>query len=416
MSKSAASLPLAALTLLFMLAACGTSPPRKDEPSPVSVPALTPSPPALSTPPTPDKLDQTLQAVSFSDLPGWQNDDLRQAWPAWLASCEALVKRPRWQELCQSASLINGADEKAVRAYFETRFVPHKVTNPDGSVTGMVTGYYEPLLRGARKRGGLYQTALYRPPEDLLTVDLAGLYPELKNLRLRGRIVGNRVVPYSSRADLVQQNALVGKELLWVDNAVEAFFLQVQGSGRVYLEDTKETVRLAYADQNGHPYKSIGRYLVNRGEMTLDQASAQSITAWAAANPEREQELLNANPSFVFFREEKLGDPSIGPKGALAVPLTPQRSLAVDPQFIPLGSPVFLASTLPGSDVPLRRLMMAQDTGGAIRSPVRADFFWGFGADAGELAGKMKQAGMLWVMIPHFMLEQIARQRTAPSH
>lgn len=377
----------------------------------VSMPPVTPSPSASTTVPTPEKVAQTLQAVSFLDLPGWQDDDLGQAWPAWLASCEALTKRPGWQELCQAASLVNGTDEKAVRAYFETRFVPHKVSNPDGSVSGMVTGYYEPLLRGARKRGGQFQTALYGAPEDLLTIDLAGLYPELKNLRLRGRIVGNKVVPYFSRADLVQQNALAGKELLWVDNAVEAFFLQVQGSGRVCLEDTKETVRLAYADQNGHPYKSIGRYLVNRGEMTLDQASAQSIMAWAAANPGREQELLNANPSFVFFREEKLGNPSIGPKGALGVPLTPQRSIAVDPQFIPLGSPVFLASTLPNSDVPLRRLMMAQDTGGAIRNPVRADLFWGFGSDAGELAGKMKQAGMLWVMIPHSMAQQIARQK-----
>jgi membrane-bound lytic murein transglycosylase A len=227
-----------------------------------------------------------------------------------------------------------------------------------------------------------------------------GLYPELKNMRLRGRLVGNKVVPYFSRADMTQQDSLAGKELLWVDNAIDAFFLQVQGSGRVYLEESKETVRVAYAEQNGHPYKSIGRYLVDRGELKLEQASAQGIMAWAAANPGRQQELLNANPSFVFFKEEKLVDPSKGPKGALGVPLTPQRSIAIDPQFIPLGAPVFLATSQPGSDTPLRRLMLAQDTGGAIRNAVRADYFWGFGAEAGQLAGKMKQAGMLWVLLP----------------
>lgn len=350
--------------------------------------------------PVPAKPAAPLKPVSFADLPGWQEDDLRQAWPALLASCSVLVKKPLWQEPCKIANTINPADAVALRAYFEMYYVPHQVSNADSTVTGMITGYYEPLLRGARSRGGPYQTALYRVPEDLLTIDLAGLYPELKNMRLRGRLVGNKVVPYFSRADMTQQDSLAGKELLWVDNAIDAFFLQVQGSGRVYLEESKETVRVAYAEQNGHPYKSIGRYLVDRGELKLEQASAQGIMAWAAANPGRQQELLNANPSFVFFKEEKLVDPSKGPKGALGVPLTPQRSIAIDPQFIPLGAPVFLATSQPGSDTPLRRLMLAQDTGGAIRNAVRADYFWGFGAEAGQLAGKMKQAGMLWVLLP----------------
>jgi membrane-bound lytic murein transglycosylase A len=171
------------------------------------------------------------------------------------------------------------------------------------------------------------------------------------------------------------------------------------------LVDTGETVRVAYADQNGHPYRSIGRYLVDKGEMTLDQASAQNIKAWAVANPTRRQELLNANPSYVFFREETLADLSKGPKGALGVPLTAQRSIAVDAQFVPLGAPVFLATTQPASDAPLRKLVLAQDTGGAIKSPARADYFWGFGAQAGEKAGKMKQRGAMWVLLP----------RTAPA-
>jgi membrane-bound lytic murein transglycosylase A len=198
----------------------------------------------------------------------------------------------------------------------------------------------------------------------------------------------------------MQSNALLGKEIVWVDDPIEAFFLQVQGSGRVQLAGSNEIVRLAYGDQNGQPYKSIGRYLVDKGELTLDQASAQNIKAWVIANPARQQELLNANPSYVFFKEEKISDPRIGPKGALGVPLTPQRSIAIDPQYIPLGAPVFLATTQPNSKTPLQRLVMAQDTGGAIKNAVRADYFWGFGAQAGDKAGRMKQRGAMWVLLP----------------
>jgi membrane-bound lytic murein transglycosylase A len=287
-----------------------------------------------------------------------------------------------------------------VRRFIESNFIPHQLRNLDGNSTGTVTGYYEPLLRGSRTRGGPFQTALHRPPADLLNVDLGGLYPELKNLRLRGRLAGNRVVPYYSRAELERENRLAGAELLWVDSQVEAFFLQIQGSGRVWLEDAREMVRVAYADQNGHAYRSIGRYLIDRGELTLEQASMQGIKAWVDAHPSRAQELLNANPSYVFFKEEKIVDAGVGPKGALGVPLTARRSIAVDPQFIPLGAPVFLSTTQPNSQIPLRRLMLAQDTGGAIRNPVRADFFWGFGPEAGESAGKMKQPGEMWVLLP----------------
>jgi membrane-bound lytic murein transglycosylase A len=341
-----------------------------------------------------------LKPVAFTALPGWEKDDLRQAWPAFMASCEVLAKKPDWKEPCTIARDVNAANEKAMRLFFESFFVPHQVINQDGSDTGMVTGYYEPLLRGARKRGGPYQTPLYRAPDDLLTIDLTSVYPELKGMRLRGRLAGNKVLPYPARAEMIEFDTLAGKELLWVDDPIEAFFLQVQGSGRVQLSDTKETVRVAYADQNGHPYKSIGRYLVDKGEMTLDQASAQSIKAWFVSHPSRQQELLNANPSYVFFKEEKLTDPNRGPKGSLGVPLTPQRSIAVDIQFVPLGVPVFLATTHPNKDTPLQRLMMAQDTGGAIKNAVRADYFWGFGAEAGEKAGKMKQRGMMWVLLP----------------
>lgn len=385
-----------------LLAACVTPPARPPAPAPVAAPPAPPAPPP-APPPTgvaAAKPADYLRRVSFADIPGWEDDDLRDAWPALLASCSALNARPAWQEACANVSAVNASDAAAVRSFIESNFIPHQLRNLDGNTTGTVTGYYEPLLRGARSRGGVFQTALHRPPPDLLTIDLAGLYPELKSLRLRGRVAGNKVVPYYTRAEMERQGLLAGAELLWVDNPVEAFFLQVQGSGRVLLEDTLEVVRVAYADQNGHPYRSIGRYLVDRGELTLDQASMQGIKAWVDAHPSRLQELLNANPSYVFFKEEKIVDPGKGPKGALGVPLTAQRSIAVDPQFIPLGAPVFLSTTLPNSQSPLRRLMLAQDTGGAIRNPVRADFFWGFGPDAGEMAGRMKQPGQMWVLLP----------------
>jgi len=365
-------------------------------------PAATAPKPSQPVPPATAEVKpvEILRPVTFAELPGWAADDPREAWPALLQSCDALVKREAWKEVCTIARGIDGKDGAAVRNYFETQFVPYRAANQDGNETGLVTGYYEPLLRGARKRGGPYQTPLYRVPEDLLTIDLAGVYPDLKNMRLRGRVVGNKVIPYHSRAELIQSGALDGKELVWVDDPIEAFFLQVQGSGRVYLADTKETIRVAYADQNGHPYRSIGRYLVDKGEMTVEQASAQSIKAWYAANPARQEELLNANPSFVFFKEEKVTDPKRGPKGALGVPLTPERSIAIDPQFVPLGAPVYLSTTQPNSTVPFQRLMVAQDTGGAIRGAVRVDVFWGFGHDAGEKAGRMKQRGNVWVLLP----------------
>jgi membrane-bound lytic murein transglycosylase A len=243
---------------------------------------------------------------------------------------------------------------------------------------------------------------LHRPPADLLTIDLSSLYPELAGQRVRGRLQpsdkGMLVVPYWPRAEMTEER-LRGAELVWVDDPIEAFFLQVQGSGRVRFGDGS-MIRVGYADTNGHPYRSIGRVLVDRGELALEQASMQGITAWARANPQRVAELLNQNPSYVFFRELPLGDPSAGPVGALGVPLTPGYSVAVDPRFIPLGAPVVISSEHPASGAPLRRLMLAQDTGGAIRGPLRFDFFWGFGADAAAPAGRQRHDVQAWLLVP----------------
>lgn len=346
---------------------------------------------------------KTLEAVSWSEVSGWMDDDPGAAWETFLRSCIRLKAQSAWRESCaQAEQLPAGA---SVRDFFETHFLPYRVANADGSVQGVVTGYYEPLLRGSRRKEGPYRYPLYAAPEDLLIVDLAEINPELKHLRLRGRLEGRRVVPYYPRAEIERGlPALAGKELLWVDDSVDLFFLQIQGSGRVRL-DTGELVRVGYADQNGQPYKSIGRNLVEQGELKLEQASMQGIKAWGAANPAKLDALLNQNPSYVFFRElpKAEGGQSSnvdGPVGALGVALTPERSIAVDPSRIPLGAPVFLATTWPDSTQPLQRLVLAQDTGGAIRGAVRADYFWGFGEAAGAQAGRMRQSARMWVLLP----------------
>lgn len=384
---------LVSLAAAALLAGCAGTPlpPGRLAPPVVMPPPV--GPVAIPAPATP-----LMTPTVFDALPGWRQDDVRQAWPAFAASCSVLAKQADWQAACAAARAVDGRNASAVRAFFETWFVPNQLRAPDGADTGLVTGYYEPMLHGARRGGGAYQTPLYQAPDDLVTVDLASVYPALKGMRLRGRLVGNKVVPYGTRADIARAG-VAGKELVWVDDPVEAFFLEVQGSGRVQL-DTGETVRIAYADQNGHPYKAIGKWLVEQGELTPASVSAQAIKAWIAAHPQRRDELLNVNPSYVFFREERLPDASVGPKGALGVALTPGRSVAVDAAFVPLGAPLFLATTEAGSATPMQRLVMAQDTGGAIKGAVRADFFYGFGADAANRAGLMKQRGAVWVLVP----------------
>jgi membrane-bound lytic murein transglycosylase A len=393
------------IALVSLLSACSTEP--QPQPQPAQPPVTMPPPlgPVVAPPPpepppaAPAEPVAPLTPTTFAALPGWQQDDVRQAWPAFRQSCSVLASRQAgWKTPCAAASSVDGADRAAVRRFFETYFVPNQVRNPDGTDNGLITGYYEAMLYGARKRGGAFQTPLYRVPDDLITVDLGSIYPDLKNRRLRGRLSGNTVIPYGSRAE-IDRAPLSGKELLWVSDPVDAFFLEVQGSGRVQL-DGGETVRVGYADQNGHPYKAIGRWFVEQGIMTPDQVSAQSIRAWIAANPSRRQELLNVNPSYIFFTETRVADPNVGPRGALNVPLTPGRSIAIDRTILPLGAPVWLSTTMPKDGAPLQRLVMGQDVGGAIRGAVRADFFFGFGPEATDNAGLMKQRGTMWVLLP----------------
>lgn len=328
-------------------------------------------------------------------------------WPAFLQSCQALAAVAAWKDPCSRAGAVDGRSAAAIRRFFGTGFDAYRVRTegpPEGKVAeardrGLVTGYYEPLLKGSRRPSAKFRVPLYRVPPDLVAIDLAGTHPELAGLRLRGRMQNGRIVAYPTRGEIMRSNLLRGHELLWVDDPIDAFFLQVQGSGRVQLDDGA-IARVAYADTNGHPYRSIGRWLVDAGELTIDQASMQGIKAWAALNPKRLDQLLEQNPSFVFFRELPLGDPASGPKGALGVPLTPHASLAVDARFIPLGAPLLLASVNPATGAPFVRPMVAQDTGSAIRGPLRFDYFWGFGAEAGERAGRHKHEGNAWLLVP----------------
>ncbi len=398
MSKLQTAVAVASL----VLAAC-TMPLRPTSPGVAAPPAACPpcAESAADKPAAP-VFSRVFTPATWSDLPGWQEDDLAAAWPAFLKTCQALRNRPAgapWQQACAHAAEVDARSGETIRRYFENVLQPYAVSTDDrGAVEGMVTGYYEPLLQGSRQRDKRNLYPVHGVPDNLLTVELGDLFPELKGKRVRGRVEGNKVVPYWSRGEIVAQGKhLPAKTLAWVDDAVELFFLQIQGSGRIRLPDGS-LLRVNYADQNGHPYRSIGRLLVERGDLKLEEASMQGIQAWARANPVRLDELLNANPSYVFFREMPASDD--GPLGALGVPLTAERSIAVDPRSIPLGAPVFLATTRPNSAQPLNRLMLAQDTGGAIRGAVRADFFWGFGKEAGNLAGRMKQRGRMWVLLP----------------
>lgn len=344
-----------------------------------------------------------LKPAKWQEVEGLQLDNLSLAWPAWMQSCSTLVNKISWQKACHAAEKLNSQtiskpSSKAVQAYFRQYFSVYKAMNEDGVDTGLITGYYEPLLRGSRTKSAQYPYPLYASPDDLITVELDALFPELKFKRVRGRLVGNKLVPYYNRAEIeTETSPIKGLEFVYIDDIIDVFFLQIQGSGLVQLDDG-EQIHVGYANQNGHNYSSIGRLLIERGELTLPQASMQGIKHWARNNLPKVRELLNNNPSYVFFRELPAGLP--GPLGALGVPILAERSVAVDPKFVPLGAPVFLSTTEPNSNKPLNRLVMAQDTGGAIKGGVRADFFWGAGAEAGARAGAMKQTGKIWVFLP----------------
>ncbi len=345
---------------------------------------------------------QTLTRATWDELPGWTQDNHAEALPALLTSCRVMVKQAAWRDVCVAAAAVTDKSRAAARLFFEQAFTPYRVTNPDGTVEGLATGYFEPTLRGSRTRSARNRYPVYGTPDDILTLDPGLLTPELKANAPRGRLESGRVVPYYTRAQIdTDPSPLRGKEIAWVENAIDLFFLQVQGSGRITLTGNGESgvMRIGFAEHNGHPYRSIGRVLIERGELSAERASMQGIKAWARSNPARLSELLQQNPRYVFFRE--LTDAATSPPGAMGTPLTPERSVAIDPRYVPLGAPVHIATTWPNTSKPLQRLMLAQDTGGAIRGAVRIDYFWGAGDKAAQEAGRMQQSTRLWVLLPH---------------
>jgi membrane-bound lytic murein transglycosylase A len=321
-------------------------------------------------------------AVDWAELPGWQADRAAELWPALLRGCE----RPAsgWERVCAAARSAPPANDAAARAWLQQWLRPYRVETPEGATEGLATGYYEPLVEASRQPRGAMRVALHQPPADLATRR-----------------------PYWTRQQLdtlpAAQASLRGRELAYVADPLDLLVLQIQGSGRLAVTEpdgSRRLVRAAFAGHNDQPYKSVGRWLVEQGQLRLEQASWPGIKAWARANPARLNEMLWANPRVVFFREEPLPDPAAGPRGGQGVPLTPGRSIAVDPQSIPYGTPVWIDTTEPLSSTPLQRVVMAQDTGSAITGAVRADYFWGWGEQAEQQAGRMKQPLRLWALWP----------------
>jgi membrane-bound lytic murein transglycosylase A len=393
--------------------------------------AIQPAPPAVPVPaPTPTPPLLRLDAVQFSELQDWSQSDLRRALQAFQRSCAVLAARPddaplggvnysgtagEWRQACSVGTPASTDDPETARRFFESEFVPYRVTPGVGA--GFFTGYYEPLLRGSRTRHDSYQTPLYAVPGDLVNVDLGLFRENLKGQRIVGKVMDGRLVPYPTRADIESRTGAV--PILFVDDPIDAYFLQVQGSGRVLLDDGT-VVRAAYAGQNGRPYISIGRILIQRGELTLETSSMQTIRAWLLAHPGQAQQLMNENPSFVFFTEQPIGDPSLGAVGAQGVPLIPEASLAVDLTVHALGVPAWIETTAPDPDLTkpdhiFNRLLVMQDTGGAIRGPVRGDVYWGYSPDAGAIAGRMRGEGRMTVLLPKSVAARLGPRAELPG-
>ncbi len=339
-----------------------------------------------------------LKPMTFAELPGWSEDDHAAAFRALLKSCRKMASV---DAVCAAAlAQAGGIGNEAARAFFEANYTPHRISGRDTS--GFVTGYYEPEVHGSREKGGAFQVPVYARPGDLVTS-----IGETERARFNDRNTGFRdtpqgQVPYYTREEIVA-GALAGRglELLYLDDPVELFYMQVQGSGRVRLPDGS-ALRLTYAGKNGYPYTSIGKLLIERGEIAPDAMSMAAVKAWLHADPERGRALMAENRSYVFFRVLDASEGSDGPLGADAVPLTSGRSLAVDAAYHRLGLPVFV--TAPGladeAGKPFRRLMIAQDVGSAIRGPERGDIFWGSGEAAGALAGGTRHTASFIVLLP----------------
>lgn len=381
------------LSFLF-LASCG------EEQPPEEAEVIDVKPPELQ-----------IKAVTYDDLPNWGADDYQKIVPALVRSCTRILKQSpektfgpleeagtyeAWQKACENFALVATEDSAGIQKFFEENFQPYQILEGEEEY-GLFTGYYEASLKGSRTRSNVYKYPLHKRPDDLVMVNLGDFRDELKGQRIAGRVEGGNLKPYETREQIVAGNWPHNDEVLvWVDNAVDAFFLQIQGSGIVDLDDGG-TMRVGYAGQNGHVYYAIGRELIKREQLTSENVSMQSIRAWLEANPDQADEIMNTNASYVFF-QELTGE---GPMGGEGVALTAERSLAIDRSKLPYGMPLWVDINPPKEgEQHLTQIMMAQDTGGAIRGAVRGDVFWGYGERAEYLAGHMKSNGRYWALLP----------------
>jgi len=369
---------VAMLAIVGTLAGCGTVPLYAPAESPASAPVRTP--PAAAPEGALTQTRSTWVPVPWSELPGWGGDNLFEAWNAWLKSCEK--PSPPWVALCPEVRRLSIGNAQEQLSWIQSRLQAYRIASPSGESTGLLTSYFEPIIEASRVPNGRFNVPLYQLPANLA-----------------------QRKPWFTRQEIETlpeaQAALKGRVIAYMADPVDATILQIQGTGRARITESNGStvlVRIAFAGSNEHPYKGIGRWLLDQG-LTKD-ASWPGIKTWLSQNPQRQQELLWVNPRYIFFREMPLNsiDSALGPPGAQGVALTPGRSIAVDPGSIPYGTPVWLVS--PGPQTSLQKLVLAQDTGSAITGAVRADYFAGWGSEAGDLAGRLRQPLQMWAIWP----------------
>ena len=324
--------------------------------------------------------------AAFSELSALQKNNFQNVLDNFINNCRSTKAQKIYGSLCQEAKKSSNAKE-----FLLNNFEVYRVYKKNGAKEGLLTGYYEPELQGSLTKSSVYKYPLYSTPKDLVSVDLSAIYPELKHYRLRGRLEGNKVVPYDSRAE-IKRSDINSSVICYCKSKIDRFFLEVQGSGKVVLDNNK-TIYVGYANQNGYKYSSIGKYLINHGDISAKNISLQSIKAWLEAHPKKVDTVLNQNRAMVFFAKRNQGA-----TGALGLELRAKSSVAVDSQYIPLGSMLYLSSKFKNRKID--KFVFAQDVGGAIKGPLRADYFLGSGEEAMQIAGKLKAPLKMWIILP----------------